>query len=244
MSSSTRALVEPGLVGARELGASNERLAAAVVDGVLERMRGRSINWAIGDRTLRAVVNAARLRRKGLELQLQVDLDVVTWGEWPFSEVSAVATSLRLDPYRPGSLGTSGVDVVGLTMLEPLLTWLRQHLRSWILEADQNGRIKIVRRRLGMGALIEAVAVEQGALEAQLYAVCWRGIRLTLPARLRPTRFIELPPLPRGASIVEARRQGDEVRFRLTIPALRWSVEPSGLKLAAMLPGAPNARIG
>jgi hypothetical protein len=222
--SSMRAWVEPGLAGARELAVVNERLATAVADAVLDRLRGQTIDWMVGGHPLRAVVIATQVRRRGMAAQLRVDLGDVTWGEWRFERASATAASIRLDPSSPSRVKASGVDVVALTKLEPLLALLRQHLRARSLGIDPAGRITLLRRRFGLRAFIEPPVIERGVVTAHLHAVSWCGVRLALPARMRPRLSSELPPLPLGVSIAEARLHGEDVHFRLAIPALTGSM--------------------
>jgi hypothetical protein len=229
MSGATRIWIRPGLAGAVELAATNERLATAVLDGVLDQMRGQAIDWRIGDRTLRARIKTIRLRRQDTQLHATLDLDHVVWDEWPLGEVRVTAASLRLDPASAGRLKAAGIEVVYQARLEPLLTWVGKRLGARSLDLDRDGRINLVRRRFGLRAVIGGVVVQEGRLAAELHGLGWRGIRLTLPARLRPTRFVSLPPLPLDVSIVEARRHGDVVDVRLTIPSLMWTPGPGGI---------------
>jgi hypothetical protein len=219
----TEAWVKPGLAGAHELAAANERLATSISDGLLDLVQGQSIDWKIGDRTLRAVVGATRLRRVGMEVRARVELRDVVWGDWPFEAVSATAASLGSDPSSRGKLTAFDVELVGRTKLEPLLAWLGHRLGARTLDVDRDGRINVVRRRIGPRVIIGAADVSRGRLEVELHGVGWGGVRLKLPARLRKTRFVELPPLPLGASIVEACRDGDSVHVRVTVPVLSWS---------------------
>jgi hypothetical protein len=229
MSDATQALVKPGLASAQEWAAANERLATTFTDGLLDLIQGQTIDWTIGGRTLRAVVGATRLRRSGADVQARVDLKDVVWGEWPFEDVSATAASLRADPSPRRNLRASDVEVVGRTKLEPLLAWLSERLRARTLEVDRDGRINVVISRFGPRVIIAAAEVRRGLLELELYAVAWRGVRLKLPARLRRTRFVELPRLPLEVSIFEARRHGDSVHVRARIPVLSWSAGRRGV---------------
>jgi hypothetical protein len=223
MSDATQALVKPGLASAQEWAAANERLATIFTDGLLDLIQGQSIDWTIGGRTLRAVVGATRLRRTGMEVQATVELKDVVWGEWPFEHVSATAASVRSDPSSRSNLKASDVEVVGRTQLEPLLAWLGERPRARTLDVDRDGRINVVHGRFGPRVIIGAAEVKLDRLEVELHAVSWCGVRLKLPARLRRTRFVELPRLPLEVSIFEARRYGDSVHVRLRLPLLSWS---------------------
>jgi hypothetical protein len=209
------------------IAAADERLAMGALDVLLSRLQRKLIDRMIGGRRLRAAIETTRLRRHGMRVQAELSLSDVTWGGWPIDRVCATAASVALDASAPGRLVSSAVDVVGVTKLDSILALAGEHLTGHRLYVDREGQINLVRRRSALRAVIGAVRVDGGSLAVDFHAVAWRGLRLALPRSLRRTYRFALPPLPLGVAITEARREGEAVDFRLSVPSLTWPAVPA-----------------
>jgi hypothetical protein len=67
-------------------------------------------------------------------------------------------------------------------------------------------------------------AVQDHRVHVELCGVRWRRAHLKLPTWLRLRRIVELPALPLGVVVVDARRRGDTVDLRLTVPSVSKSL--------------------
>lgn len=223
--------VDPAVAGAETLAASNERILAQLVDGIAGRFEGRRVEFSIGGRPVQAVLDWIRLRHIGTQFEARVDLTDIEAAGWSLTSLSVVAASVRIEITAAPQLEISGVEVVGRSPWDAFIPWLDAHIRDWTLRLDADGRVEARRTPRNLSIVIEPF-IHDGHLNAELRALCWRGLRLPLPAWLRLVRRLALPVLPRGTRLLEAHRRGGVVEFRATSDGLVEELELARLRNA------------
>jgi hypothetical protein len=126
---------------------------------------------------------------------------------------------------------TSGVELWGHTTLEAFVAWLDRRLPDWELRIVAGRLVEAVSRGGYRRFLFDGL-IHDGELEVEVRAVGCRRMTLRCPRWLRFTRRVLLPVLPEGASLAAVMRNGDRVEFRLTMPALKYSIDPGLLREA------------
>jgi hypothetical protein len=87
-----------------------------------------------------------------------------------------------------------------------------------------------VKRPSGTRTFFVAAVVHHNELQWELRAIRWRLLHVAIPSWLRVTRVMRLPAFPGGASMIEARRRGDVVDFRATVPSMSRQVDLGQLR--------------
>jgi hypothetical protein len=76
--------------------------------------------------------------------------------------------------------------------------------------------------------------VDHDAFEVELVALHWGKMRLAAPRWLRLTRGFPVAPLPLGLSIVEARRRGRGVEFRVAVASVSRNIDAALVREAIL----------
>jgi hypothetical protein len=204
----------PAVQTAETWAAVNERVLAEMVAVVARGLEGRVVETEVGGRPLRAVLEKLRLDHPGARLALR-DVD---WGGWPFVTVAARARALRVERRPPPRVTAFDVEVVGTSALAPLVAWLDGLVTGWSLRVGPTGHVEA--RRGLVSAVVEPVVADH-ELRLELRGIRLGRVATRLPRRLRPRRRAALPVFDRGLSVLDARRRGDSVDFRLVLPCVR-----------------------
>jgi hypothetical protein len=104
--------------------------------------------------------------------------------------------------------------------LRSLMARLNRQLKAWSLAVGPDGRVEARNVRCPQLRLSVEPTVQDHRVDVELCGVRWRRVHLNLPTWLRLRRIVKLPPLPLGVVVVAARRRGDAVDLRLTVPAI------------------------
>ena len=118
------------------------------------------------------------------------------------------------------NLTASGIRIDGRALLQPLMARLSRQLKDWSLGVGADSRVEARNVRCPALRLTIEPTVEDHRVDVELSGVRWRRVRLNLPRWVRLRRIVELPALPLGVMVVDARRCGDAVDLRLTVPSV------------------------
>jgi hypothetical protein len=230
----TRWWVAP-VQGRRELVTAKEQLLVGLIDGLRGRFEGRQMELVLGDARLRAVLESIRLRRPEAHYDARVELRDVEGDGWRFETLSIAADSVTIESFPSPEFTASGITVIGSAAIGPLVARLDERATEWHLGVDGEGRVEVRRRRRGLSLrmTVEPV-VDHDALKVQLVALRWGKMRLSPPRWMRLTRRFPLAPLPLGMSIVEARRRGRGVEFRLAVASVSRNIDAALVREAIL----------
>ena len=192
----------------------NERVLAEMLGVVARGFEGQVVEVVVGGRPLRAVLSKLRLEHPGGYLALR-DVD---WDGWPFLTLTASARALRVDRLPPPRVTAFDVEVAGTSALAPLVAWLDDVVAGWSLRVGPAGRIEAGR---GIVSAVVEPVVSDHELRLELRGVRVGRLCARLPRVLRLRRRVALPALDRGLSVLDARRRGGVVEFRLELPSVR-----------------------
>ena len=134
------------------------------------------------------------------------------------------------------SLTAFGIRIDGRAPLQPLLARLNRQLNDWSLALGADGRVEARNVRCPELRLTIEPAVQDHRVDVELRGVRWRRVHLILPRWLHLRRSVELPALPLGVVVVGARRHGDAVHLRLTVPSLSKNLSQPLLQARAPSP--------
>jgi hypothetical protein len=76
--------------------------------------------------------------------------------------------------------------------------------------------------------------IDHDRVEVELVALRWGKMRLAPPRWLRLTRRFTVAPLPLGVSIVEAKRIGRGVAFRLAVASISRDIDAALVREAIL----------
>ena len=226
-SEATQLWTQPAAENAESWGEAGARMLADLVDGLTGRLEGRRIELTLAGRRARATVDWFRMRRTGERFQARAELTEADWDGWPLETLVVSAGSLRVVP--PTTLSITDLEMLGRSPLAPVITRLNLELNAWRLSVDDHSRVRAHRRGSAITLTVEPV-VRSHQLAVELRSVRVHRLRLDVPAWLRLTRTRTLPPLAHGASIVEAKRCGDMVEFRLAASSISEQFDPARLR--------------
>lgn len=204
-------------------------LMTLLSEGILSRFGGRAIEATVLGHELHATLRVLKARRMGAHFRTNLVLSDLRWDTHPIETVTVIAHGVRLIPGVPTRVRASRVDVVGTVTLAALLDWLDTRQLEWTLAAEPDGRIRATHRRRRITAWVDA-AVREGALTIDVHRARWAGI--PVPRRMLGTTTVPLAELPHGARLVYATREGDAVRFRAEVPAVRASFDLAQIRSA------------
>ena len=138
---------------------------------------------------------------------------------WRLETLSIAADSVKIESFPLPEFTASGITVIGSMAIGPLVAWLDERAAPWQLGVDGEGCVEVRRRGRGLRMTVELV-VDHDRVEVELVALRWGKMRLSSPRWLRLTRRFPVAPLPLGVSIVEAKRIGRGVAFRLAVASI------------------------
>lgn len=219
--------------GSREVVTVKERLLVGLIDSLRSRFEGRQIEPVLGGARVRAVLESIRLPRPGARYDARVELRNVDGDRWRFDTLSIAADSVRIESFPLPEFTASGITVIGSAAIDTLVAWLDERVTPWHLSVDGDGRAVARRRGRGPRMTIEPV-VDHDAFEVELVALRWGKMRLSPPRWLRLTRRFRVAPLPLGMSIVEARRRGRGVEFRLAVASVSRNIDAALVREAIL----------
>jgi len=232
----TKWWTDPATRATEALTEGNERLLAELTEGVVRRFEGRHVSLSIAGGLVRALVDWIRVRGDERH-DARLELRDVAWNGWAFETLSVQAGSVRVEARPSPRLVVSAVRLEGRTPLDDLLTWLEPRIPRWGLGLDAADRVVGRRPDLSLALAVEPVVLD-GRVQLELRALRWRRVAVEVPAWLRLTRTVELPDLPQGLRIVEARRAGAAVEFRATVPSAQAPIDLGRLR-DAIVDAAP-----
>jgi hypothetical protein len=197
-----------------------QRASADVLAMMAARLQGRRLTLPIGGRRLALVVRGISVRAAAGPDQVRIDLHDLDYDGLRLDAVELAAEELRLRPLPTATLIASRMRVDGRTSLAHLVRWLDRHVPDWSLTVGSDRRVEATRLRRPAIRLSVEPAIDDHRVHLQVRAVRWRRLRLAVPRALRVRRTLQLPVLPFDALVVAARRDGEGVDLRLTIPTI------------------------
>ena len=228
----TRWWVAP-VVGGRDLVTAKEQLLVELIDGLRGRFEGRQIELVLGGSQLRAVLDSIRLRRPGAHYAARVELRDVDRDGWRLETLSIEADSVKIEPFPRPEFTASGITVIGSSAIGPLVAWLDERATQWQLGVDGEGCVEVRRRGRSLRMTVEPV-IDHDRVKVELVALRWGKMRLAPPRWLRLTRRFTVAPLPLGVSIVEAKRIGRGVAFRLAVASISRDIDAALVREAIL----------
>ncbi len=219
--------------------ADNERLVSETAEALARRLQRRRIEGQCGDRRLQATLESIHVPR-GSPDQARLKLSHVDWGGLEIERLSVFADEVSVTPPPSLSLTLDQVRLEGRVRLRELVAWADQSLTAWGLSVSASNLIEAVPARGRMRFIVDPMLVD-GELEVELREVRWRALRVRLPGWLRLRRKLQLPFLPEGITITEARRRGPAVDFLVTMASVSTPVDLRGVITASRAASAPNS---
>ncbi|OOL32730.1 hypothetical protein GQ85_05680 [Rhodococcus rhodochrous] len=211
--------------------AADPGLFPELVSGLGRALRGRRLGLEVGGRRIRAELHSVWLDRRDNQFAGRLELRGVECEGLQIQRLSVAADTVALTPPPDLAIVTFGVELRGHTTPETFVAWLDRRLSDWDLRIVEGRLVEAVSRGGHRRFLLDGL-VHDGEVEAEVRAVGYRRMTFRCPRWLRFTRRFRLPALPEGAALVAVTRNGDRVEFRLTMPALRYSLDPGLLREA------------
>lgn len=209
-----------------------EQLLAQLVDGIATRFAGQRIVVSIDGRAVPARLDSLRLLRRDDRFEVRVDVREVEVQGVRVDELSAVARSVSIDPGVSTTIVARRVETTGRASLEDLVRWIDGRTDDWRLRLDPHGRVIATHVRRSVDIVVEPV-VRDGVAFLEMREVGRGRWHVPVPAWLRLERTIDLQ-LHEGWTLVEARRSGDLVHFRLSCDELTHGFNPATLRDAIL----------
>ncbi len=210
-----------------------ELLLGELVAGIARRYQGERVELVVRGLAVGAVLERFGLQGRGRGQRAELELREVDVDGYELETVSAVARSVRLEPFPASRFVATNIELSGRSALAPLVSWLDRYSREWSLEVDAEGRVLARHERRSIIAVVEPT-VTGDVLTIELRGLAWRGLHLPLPGHPRFTRHHRLPPVSRGLSVVEARRDGTAVDFRLAVAEVSERLDVRALNRAVL----------
>lgn len=220
--------VEPATAAANALGIDPEALLVQLVDGVVARFGGRSIELDIDGRPVRASLDALRLRRRGASNELHVDLSDIDADGLPIHYLTAIARSVTLDAGLQPTVAAAGIEVEGRSPLAPLVAWVDERITAWDLSVDADNALVARKGPSKLTFGVEA-SVTDGVVLLEIRSLRWNRRQVPVPRWLRLERRVPLP-MQDGWTMSEAASSGDQVRFRLLGERVEHRINPPSLR--------------
>jgi hypothetical protein len=215
--------------GQRALPDAPGRLLVEIVEGLSRAFRGRRFAFEIGGRRLHGVLKWILLDRRDGGYAVQLELTDIEWGGLQLSRLRVAGGSLAVTAPPNVSVTAADVELDGRLPLVPLVTWLDGRTDRWRLSVTDEHLVEVTDSTRPLRFVVDPGAVE-GHAEVAVRAIGWRSGRLRLPAWLRLTRAMALPPLPSGLTVADARRRGAVVDCRMLLPAVSRRLDLASLR--------------
>jgi len=211
----------------REVVDLHERTTADMLAMLAKRLEDRRLSASIGGQQVEGLVGWIAVRGSGEPHQMRVELRDVDYDGWRLDAVAVAADEVRMRAFPLATVTATGIRVDGRTALAPLIAWLDRRLRDWSLALDHDGKVEARHTKCpGLRLTVEPAVVDH-RLHLELCGVRWHRVQFEFPNWLRLRRTVTLPALPLDATVLDARRRGDSVDLRLTIPEVNHSLSPS-----------------
>ena len=204
----------------REVIDLHERASADVIAMLATRFEGRRLSLPIDGRRLEGLVHWIGVQGSAEPHQIRIELREVDYAGWHLDPVAIAADEVRMRSSPAANLTAFGLRIDGRAPLQPLLARLNKQLKDWSLAVGADGRVEARNVRSPELRLTIEPAVQDHRVDVELCGVRWRRVHLNLPTWLRLRRIVKLPALPLGVVVVDARRRGDAVDLRLTVPSV------------------------
>jgi hypothetical protein len=204
----------------REIVDIHERTSADIIAMLATRFEGRRLGLPIDGRRLEGLVHRIDIQGSAEPHQIRIELREVDYDDWHLDLMAVAADEVRVGSPPAANLTASGLRIHGRAPLQPLMARLTTQLKDWSLAVGDDGRVEARNVRSPELRLTIEPAVQDHRVDVELRGVRWRRLHLNLPTWLRLRRIVELPALPLGAVVVDARRRGDAVDLRLTVPSV------------------------
>lgn len=204
----------------REVVDLHERTSADVIAMLATRFEGRRLSLPIDGRRLEGLVHWIGVQGSAEPHQIRIALREVDYDGWHLDPVAIAADEVRMRSSPAANLTAFGLRIDGRAPLQPLMARLNRQLKDWSLAVGADGRVEARNVRSPELRLTIEPAVQDHRVDVELCGVRWRRVHLNLPTWLRLRRIVELPALPLGVVVVDARRRGDAVDLRLTVPSV------------------------
>ena len=204
----------------REVVDLHERTSADVIALLAARFEGRRLSLPIDGRRLEGLVHSIGVQGSAEPHQIRIELREVDYDGWHLDPVAIAADEVRMRSSPAANLTAFGLRIDGRAPLQPLMARLNRQLNDWSLAVGADGRVEARNVRYPELRLTVEPAVQDHRVDVELCGVRWRRVHLNLPTWLRLRRIVELPALPLGVVVVDARRRGDAVDLRLTVPSV------------------------
>ena len=204
----------------REVVDVHERTSANVIAMLATRFEGRRLSLPIGGRRLEGLVHRIGVQGSAEPHQIRMELREVDYDGWHLDPVAIAADEVRMRSSPTANLTAFGLRIDGRAPLQPLIARLDRQLKAWSLAVGADGRVEAHHARCPELRLTIEPTVQDHRVDLEVCGVRWRRARLNLPTWLRARRTVELPALPFGAVVVDARRRGDAVDLRLTFASV------------------------
>jgi hypothetical protein len=212
---------------------SPERLLAELIDGVLARFGGRRIALTLHGHDVSGVLDGLRVAGPAGDHRAHAVLTDVDWEGRRLEEAVVRARHVRLGPGLTSTLTAEPVEIEGRARLHEAVRWAEEANLDWKVDVDATGELRAVHRDRPYRLTGEA-SVADGRLQVEVVAVGYGDIGVRLPSWVRLVRHLELPPLPKGTTLVDAHRIGEEVSFRVRLDEVRYDLDLARVRDAIM----------
>jgi hypothetical protein len=202
----------------------HERTSADVMAMLATRLEGQRLGLPVDGRRLEGLVHSIGVHGSAEPHQIRIVLREVDYDGWHLDPVAIAADEVRMGSAPAANLTAFGLRIDGRAPLRSLLARLNRQLKGWSLAVGPDRRVVARNVRCPELRLSVEPSVRDHRVEVELCGVRWRRVHLNLPTWLRLRRIVELPPLPLGVVVVDARRRGDAVDLRL------WARRVSNLR--------------
>ncbi|WP_019932026.1 hypothetical protein [Nocardia sp. BMG111209] len=206
-----------------------DALMSALSHGIVRRFGGTEFSATLLGRELDATLHALRAGRRGAHFHIEATLTGMRWSGHPIREATVVAHGVRLVPGVPTRVRAAGLEITGTIALDVLLDRLNRRGLDWELTPGPGGTIHAAHRRRRIRAVLDAV-IGDHLLSVAVHRATWWGIRVPRRHIRVPSR--PLPGLPHDLRIERADRDGELVRFRITVPAVTGSFDLAAMRAA------------
>jgi hypothetical protein len=203
----------------------SERILRQLSDGLVAGFASRPLELVVDGSRVRARMKSVELARGPDGLTARLELADAAVDGLEVESLSLVVRSLGLTSPPDCRLTADAVAITGEGTVEQVVAWLDGRVGGWRLAVEGDERVVAAARGRGRAKLLVDAFVDAGALRVAVVGARWGRLRLPWPRWMRPTRAMSLPPGPSLVCIDDARRCGDRVRFRATMPAVSRRVD-------------------
>ena len=167
----------------------------------------------------RGARRAARLGPAG-DHRAHAVLTDVDWEGRHLEEVVVRARRVRLGPGLTSTLTAEPVEIEGRAGLEDVLTWAAAAELDPDGRPRRRGRAPPVHRGDRPYRLTGEATVRDGSVQVQVIGIGYGDVGVRLPRWVRLVRDLDLPPLPKGTTLVT--RIGSATRCRFASASTRF----------------------